>query len=49
MGLGLGCSHNKFMNASLKVDEIKVNLKQFVTMGHMYLQENGRMLIWSRF
>ncbi len=27
MGLGLGCSHNQFMNASLKVDEIKVNLR----------------------
>ncbi len=27
MGLGLRCSHNQFMNASLKVDEIKVNLR----------------------
>ncbi len=27
MGLGLGCLHNEFLNASLKVDEIKVNLK----------------------
>ncbi len=27
MGLGLGCLHNQFLNASLKVDEIKVNLK----------------------
>ncbi len=27
MGLGLGCLHNQFLNASLRVDEIKVNLK----------------------
>jgi hypothetical protein len=27
MGLGLGYSHNQFMNASLKVDEIKVNMR----------------------
>jgi hypothetical protein len=25
MGLGLGCLHNQFLNASLRVDEIKVN------------------------
>jgi hypothetical protein len=27
MGLGLGCLYNQFLNASLKVDEIKVNLR----------------------
>jgi hypothetical protein len=27
MGLGLRCLHNQFLNASLKVDEIKVNLR----------------------
>jgi lipoate synthase len=27
MGLGLGYLHNQFRNASVKVDEIKVNLK----------------------
>jgi hypothetical protein len=27
MGLGLGCLHNQFFNVSLKVDEIKVNMR----------------------
>jgi hypothetical protein len=27
MGLGLGCLHNQFLNASMRVDEIKVNLR----------------------
>jgi hypothetical protein len=27
MGLGLGYLHNQFLNVSLKVDEIKVNVK----------------------
>jgi hypothetical protein len=27
MGLGLGCLHNQFLNASLNVDEIKVNMR----------------------
>ncbi len=27
MGLGLGCLHNQFMNANLRVGEIRVNLR----------------------
>jgi hypothetical protein len=53
MGLGLGCLHNQFLNASLRIDEKKVNqrvlnLETICDYGsHGSSGENGGMSMWS--